>query len=271
MNSYALTLTYNGAGFSGFARQKDPAIITVQETLEQVLTTVLRLDAPVLTVCAGRTDAGVHARGQVLSFELDGPALDDNQRRQVLLSLNALTPASMSVKSIQLAKDGFSARFDAQSRQYHYYIYNHSSPPVFTKDFAWHVPKKLDIDIMQKAAQDLKGEHDFRSFCTAHSATEDKNTVRTIHGIDITKCTILGEEIVVICITGSAFLHSQVRIMVGTLQEIAAGKRSSNAIPQMLSALNREAAGVTAPAHGLMLYQVDYPESCFQEIGSSRD
>jgi len=263
MNSYALILSYNGADFSGFARQKDPAISTVQETLEQALTTVLRLDAPLLTVCAGRTDAGVHAREQVLSFELDGSMLDDNQCRLLVRSVNALTPESMNVKSIQPAKEGFSARFDAQSRQYHYHIFNQTYPPVFTKDFAWHVSKKLDLALMQQAAQGLMGEHDFHSFCTAQSVTDDKNTVRTICEIEVTKRTILGEELVIVSIVGSAFLHSQVRIMVGTLQEIAAGKRSSDDIPRILSARNREAAGVTAPAHGLMLYQVSYPEDCF--------
>ncbi|MCL2403785.1 MAG: tRNA pseudouridine(38-40) synthase TruA, partial [Coriobacteriia bacterium] len=220
MHTYMLSFSYEGADFNGFARQKEAHVVTVQETLEQALATVLRLEALPQTVCAGRTDAGVHALMQVLSFDLPGPALDVAQCSQIVRSLNAITPPSISVKGLRSVQAGFSARFDARSREYRYYIFNESRSPVFTKDFTWHVPKKLDLDALQCAANHLVGEHDFRSFCTSHSAPPEKNTVREIKTIEIFEQNTFGEDLIVIRIVGTAFLHSMVRIIVGTLQEV---------------------------------------------------
>jgi len=263
--SYALKLAYDGARFHGFAKQKDAHIATVQGALEEALATVLRLDSPLKTVCAGRTDAGVHALGQVVSFELPGEPLDAQARGSLVRSLNALTPESMSVRWLQAAKPGFSARFDAQSREYHYHLYNHPVPPVFTKDFAWHYPQLLDKFVMKQSIILLQGQHDFRSFCTAASALPGKNTLRTIHTFELFEHDIMGEDILTLRIIGNAFLHSQVRIMVGTVCEIAAGKREYSDLADILAAKNRAAAGITAPAHGLTLRQVIYPEKAIIE------
>ena len=267
MNSYALTLSYEGSEFSGFARQKDSSIITVQEVLEQSLATVLRLDELPLTVCAGRTDAGVHALAQVVSFDLPEEVFDSKHAIQLIRSLNALTPESMSIQAVKPARPGFSARFDAVSREYRYYIYNQSSAPVFTKDFAWHLPQKLDVELMKRAIFYLRGEHDFRSFCTAASAPPEKNTIRTISHLEVFEQEFFGEKLLTIRIVGDAFLHSMVRIIVGTLQEVSAGKRGVDDITSILAAGSREAAGMTAPAQGLTLYRVKYPQGNILDNG----
>ncbi|MCL2745589.1 MAG: tRNA pseudouridine(38-40) synthase TruA [Coriobacteriia bacterium] len=263
MNTYALTLSYEGLDFSGFARQKDDHITTVQGTLEQALATVLRLDTLPQTICAGRTDAGVHALSQVVSFELPGPGLDTTQCGQIVRSLNALTPASMSVRDLHLACGGFSARFDAISREYRYYIFNEPYPPTFAGGFAWHVPQKLNLDALRYAADYLLGEHDFRSFCTSSSAPAEKNTVREITTIEVLEHSFLGEQLITIRIVGNAFLHSMVRIIVGTLCEVAQGKRTPDDVLAILAAKDRSLAGQTAPAQGLIFHRVEYPAECF--------
>ena len=264
--SYALTLAYNGLRFSGFARQKDPAIVTVQETLEQALATVLRLDSPLQTVCAGRTDAGVHALNQVVSFELPEPIFDLEQCTQIIRSLNALTPPDISVKDLHPAKQGFSARFDALSREYRYYIFNKPYPPTFARDFAWHLPQNFDTTALKSATQYLLGEHDFRSFCTSASAPPEKNTMRKISNLDVIEQSFMGEELLVVRIVGNAFLHSMVRIIVGTLVEIATAKRVANEIPDILAAKDRTSAGQTAPAHGLTLHRVEYSKTALHNV-----
>ncbi|MCL2605888.1 MAG: tRNA pseudouridine(38-40) synthase TruA [Coriobacteriia bacterium] len=258
MSTYKLTLAYRGTDFSGFARQKDPAIRTVQEELEQALAIALRLDTPPHTVCAGRTDAGVHACAQVVSFSLD-VALSTEQCIQMVRSLNALTARDISVSDLRQAPDGFSARFDAISRKYHYRIFNQSYPPIFAADYVWHLAQSFDIAEMQTAANYLLGEHDFRSFCTSATAEVIDNTMRTVTGIEIVEEVHLGESVLAIKVTGNAFLHSMVRIIVGTLVEVGTGKRSSADIPTILAACDRTVAGQTAPAHGLTLYKVEYP------------
>lgn len=259
--TYVLTLAYNGTNFAGFARQKDARVTTVQGELETALATVLRLPEPPQTVCAGRTDAGVHALGQVVSFDLDDPtavALIDSDTRQVLRSLGALTPESMSILELSPAPSGFSARFDAVSREYRYRIVNRPAPPVFNAAFAWHVPQALDLEAMREAAGFLIGEHDFCSFCLAASATEDKNTVRTLSTLDITTEESLGEPLLVIRCVGNAFLHNMVRSIVGTLVEVGHGKRKPADLPDILAARDRQAAGQTAPAHGLVFHHVEW-------------
>jgi tRNA pseudouridine38-40 synthase len=261
-STFALTLSYKGANYSGFARQKDPVIRTVQETLECALTTVLRTDDPVLTTCAGRTDAGVHARAQVVSFnlpsELAGELSQPEELCKLMRSLNALTPSDISILDLRPVPLGFSARFDALSRTYHYRIYNAAQRPIFCADFAWHYPQKLNIPAMRTATIHLLGAHNFRSFCTAASAPADKNMIREIMHINISTENVFGEELVLIEVKGNAFLHSMVRILAGTLVQVGAGKSSPDDIPHILDAQDRSAAGQTAPAHGLTLYSVAY-------------
>jgi tRNA pseudouridine38-40 synthase len=253
----ALTVAYDGAPYSGFALQPDVA--TVQGTLEEALRTVLRRE--VETTGAGRTDAGVHARGQVVSFEAPPDEADDSSLRR---SLNALAAPHISIRDVRSARPGFSARFDAVSREYRYRIAMGDSPPVFTAPFAWWVKSDLDAEAMHAAASRLVGEHDFRSFCVAESA-EGKRTVREVLSLDVHTEDVLGEEALVVGVVGNAFLHSMVRVIVGSLVEVGMGRRSPEWIGEALEACDRASAGATAPAHGLTLWEVEYPESCWSE------
>ncbi len=253
--SLVLTVAYNGAAYSGFAKQKDEHLATVQGRLERALGTYFR--HPVETVCAGRTDAGVHALGQVVSCELEESELEAIAPSRLLISLNALTPDDISIKQVRVAEAGFSARFDAKSREYRYRIVTGPVPPLFLKDFAWWRRGELDVDAMREAAQYLIGEHDFKSFCKAASA-EGKTTMRRVDEITLARESQLGEECLVIKVVGNAFLHSMVRTIVGTLVQVGAGNRSPEWVAQVLEARNRNAAGETAPACGLTFWHVEY-------------
>jgi tRNA pseudouridine38-40 synthase len=249
--SIALTVAYDGEPFAGFARQ--PGLRTVQGRLEEALATALRRE--VLTVGAGRTDAGVHALGQVVSFDADGSEPLDSLAR----SLTALAGPAIVVRESRAARPGFSARFDAMSREYRFRIATGPVPPLFLSRFAWHVPAELDVLAMQVAAEHLYGEHDFRSFCVTESA-EDKNTVRRIEEIEIYPEEQLGEETLVVQVVGNAFLHSMIRVIAGSLVEVGTGRREPRWLGDALEARNRAAAGPTAPAHGLTFWHVEYPD-----------
>lgn len=253
MVTVALVVSYNGAQFSGFARQ--PGQLTVQGELESALSTLYRREIEI--TCAGRTDSGVHARGQVVSFELT--LLEWKQRSTYTLSrsLNALTHDDIAVRSLEKKPEGFSARFSATMREYHYFISVDAYVPLFMRDFSWHITRPLDIGAMKKAASYLVGEHDFKSFCTAASA-EGKSTNRFVESIDITETALYGEHLVVIVVKGNAFLHSMVRTIVGTLVAVGAGNRKPEWAKEVLAAKNRSAAGENAPAKGLVFWDVSY-------------
>lgn len=249
----ALTLSYNGGAFSGFAKQ--PGQLTVQGSLEDALKTIYR--HKVETTCAGRTDAGVHAIGQVVSFEITPEEWEERSPKKLVKSLNALTHGSVSVRSAQRKKADFSARFSAVSRTYRYFISTAPANPLLMSGFSWHVGKKLDIDAMREAARYLIGEHDFKSFCKAESA-KDKPTCRNIVSILFDECSIWNDDMLVITVTGNAFLHSMVRTIVGTLVAIGNGHHDPEWINEVLEARDRNAAGENAPACGLVFWSVDY-------------
>ena len=247
----ALTVSYDGAPFAGFARQ--PGQRTVQGSLEDALGVVCR--RPVETVGAGRTDAGVHALAQVVSFSARGDEPDDASMQR---SLNALVGEGIVVREVRHAREGFSARFDAVSREYRYRVTKGLVPPLFLRSVAWWVKKPLDIDAMRTGASHLIGEHDFRSFCVAESAVRQR-TVRRIEAIELVAEEHLGEECLVVRVVGNAFLHSMVRTLVGTLVEVGVGRRDPAWVVEVLAACDRGAAGPTAPACGLTLWSVEYP------------
>lgn len=250
-----LTLSYDGSGFSGFARQ--PGLATVQGRIEDALRTILRRD--VETVGAGRTDTGVHALGQVMSFEADG---DEPDLRSLQHSLNALARPGVVVTEVRRAPEDFSARFSAIGREYRYRIVPGTVPPLFLADRSWWVKATLDLGAMRQAAASLLGEHDFRSFCVAASA-EGKRTVRRLDLVEITPETQMGEHSIVIRVIGNAFLHSMIRIIVGSLVEVGSGRRDTGWLGDVLMARDRSAAGPTAPPGGLVLWHVEYPEECW--------
>ena len=249
----SLTVSYNGAPFCGFARQ--PKQTTVQGELEQALSLVFRRSVEV--VCSGRTDAGVHALGQVVSFDVTNEGLAGRNLRSLRRSLNALTHEDITVRAVEEREPGFSARFDAQWREYHYHICLDETPPLFMRDFSWFVHGGLDISAMKQAANYLIGEHDFKSFCMAASAV-GKPTCRNVHDISFSRETIMGEDILTITIIGNAFLHSMVRTIVGTLVMVGRGQRKPEWVQEVLEARNRTAAGENAPAAGLVFWRVQY-------------
>ena len=216
----SLLVSYNGEPFAGFARQ--PSQLTVQGSIEEALGLVFR--RPIETVCAGRTDSGVHARGQVVSFALSEEELAGRSEFKLLRSLNALTHEDISVKSVRRQKAGFSARFSCTMREYKYFICTDAYKPLLMKGFCWHIPKELDLEAMRAAAACLIGEHDFKSFCMAASA-EGKSTMRNVFSIDVAREDAWGESLVVITVKGNAFLHSMVRTIVGTLVAVGLRRR----------------------------------------------
>ena len=259
-HTLAMKVAYRGEAFSGFARQ--PEQLTVQGELERALEMLLR--RPVETTCAGRTDAGVHARGQVVSFEVyedELAEMDERDAQRVRFasfrrSLNAITHDDISVRSIWQAADGFSARFDAQAREYRYALAVDETPPVFMRDFAWHVGP-LDIVTMERASRCLIGEQDFKSFCRASSAV-DKPTCRNVMEVSFSEEERFGEQLVIVKVVGSSFLHSMVRTIVGTLVEVGRGRKPESWVAEALAACDRTAAGETAPAQGLVFWEVRY-------------
>lgn len=251
----ALRVAYKGAPFSGFARQ--PGQLTVQGSIEGALE--LLFHRLVETVCAGRTDAGVHAKGQVVSFTLTRDEWESRSSDKLLRSLNALTHDDISVVGLSPQDAGFSARFSATMREYRYFICVDPTPPLFMRDFSWHLPRNLDMQAMRTAASFLEGEHDFKSFCLAVSA-KDKLTHRFVERIAVEPLEQLGESFVVVRVRGNAFLHSMVRTIVGTLVAVGRGQRPPEWVQDVLAARDRSAAGENAPAQGLVFWQVEYGE-----------
>lgn len=247
-------LGYDGAAFSGFAEQ--PGLRTVAGEVRRALETFLR--RPVDLTCAGRTDAGVHAISQYVSIPAHEEELEI-ERRRWMRAMVALLPEDINLVEVYHAAPGFSARFDAHARTYTYRIATGDAPPLLTRGVTWWHRFPLDADAMDRAAQLLVGEHDFKSFCKMASAV-GKPTCRNVISVSFAAGSALGEEHIAFTIKGNAFLHSMVRTIVGTLVEVGAGRRSPEWVAEVLDACDRRAAGPTAPARGLCFMDVDYDE-----------
>jgi tRNA pseudouridine38-40 synthase len=245
MPRYKLTVEYDGGPFRGWQRQSEGA--SVQDALEAAARGFC--GEAVQVVAAGRTDAGVHAMGQVAHLDLVRATAPETLRN----ALNHhLRPHPVVVLEAALVADDFHARFSAKTRHYLYRIVNRRAPLTIEAHRAWHVPAPLDAEVMHEAAQRLIGHHDFTSFrsalCQAKSPvkTLDRLTVRRIGDrVEITACA-------------RSFLHHQVRNMVGTLKLVGDGRKPVESIEAVLAARERAAAGPTAPACGLYLVRVDY-------------
>lgn len=242
MATIRLDLAYDGTDFHGWARQ--PRHRTVEGEILRVLDRVLG-HAPRCSV-AGRTDAGVHAERQVVSFEADA----DPQRLASIL--NARLSPEIVVRCAQRARDGFDARFDAVSREYRYRIELGPVTDPFTGRYVWHRPKELSLTRMRAAAAALVGEHDFASFGRATSP--DGTTVRRLERLVVART---GDRIEITA-RADAFLRQMVRSLVGTLVDVGEGRIDPAAMPEVLDAGDRGAAGRVAPPHGLILRQVRY-------------
>lgn len=238
------TLAYDGTGFRGWAKQRDQR--TVQGELEAVLQRALGR-APRLSV-AGRTDAGVHARGQVVSFAI--PETTDLERLQ--RAVNAMLAPEVVVMDARPAPEGFDARRSATAREYRYRIDLGLWPDPFTARYVWHRPGSLSLAAMRAAARHLVGEHDFASFC--RRPPNGSSTVRRLERLAVTR---RGDRVEVFA-RANAFAHQMVRSLVGTLVRVGEGRRDPDEMPGVLAARDRSAAGPVAPANGLTLERVVY-------------
>ena len=248
MPRYRLVLEYDGAPFVGWQRQDNGA--SVQETLETAIHGFCGEEVAVMA--AGRTDAGVHALGQVGHIDLARDVAPDTVRDAV----NAhLRPAPVAVVEATLADPDFHARFDAIRRRYLYRIVNRRAPLALERGQAWRVPQSLDAGAMDEAAEALLGHHDFSSFRAREC--QAKSPLKTLDRLDVQR---LGEAVEVRA-EARSFLHHQVRIMVGTLAQVGLGKWRTRDVARALAAQDRTVAGPTAPAEGLCLVGVDYPPS----------
>lgn len=239
-----LTLEYDGTDFHGWQVQPDRA--TIQQALESALEKIL--GSRVRVQGAGRTDAGVHALGQVASCFCS----KEVEPRRLQKGLNALLRPQVTVKSVEAVDDGFDARRDARSRTYQYRIWARPWPSAFHGRYSWHVYAPLDLAAMECAAVYLEGEHDFSSFQAA--GCDAANPVRLIYR----SCFASEGELLLYNIEATAFLRHMVRNIVGTLAQVGRGEISATNFSEILGLRDRSRAGPTAPAQGLFLVAVNY-------------
>lgn len=245
MPRYKLIIEYDGTPFYGW--QKQDGLLTVQGVLEAAFSQYA--DTPIEVWCAGRTDAGVHALGQVAHVDL--PHARDVA--QIVRGINNLSlPHPVSILNAEEVGEDFHARFSAQARHYHYKICNRPGRTALDELRAWHLRKPLDIAAMQAAASHLIGHHDFSSFRS--NECQSKSPEKTLDVLTIAR----EGDWVDIHVSARSFLHHQVRIMVGTLVLVGQGKWNADDVKSALAAKDRTAGGTTAPAYGLYLTKVDY-------------
>jgi len=244
MAQYRLLLEYDGTDYHGW--QLQPNARTLQGELEAALATVLR--HPVRVAAAGRTDAGVHALGQVVTFRTEHVI----EPRELRKSLNALTPPDMAVHEIDVVADTFDARRHALARVYEYRLWTQPWRSAFWHRFTWHVPRALDVRAMRMAASVLAGEHDFSAFRAADCDSD--GAVRRVFHSGLTEA----EGLCVYRIEANAFLKHMVRAIVGTLVEVGTGQREAESVGETLASRDRGQAGQTAPPQGLVLTAVRY-------------
>ena len=242
-----LTVAYDGTHYAGW--QIQPDLPTVQAELEkawqQITGETVRLTA------SGRTDAGVHAWGQVVGVQTTSDLSVD----RLLRGLNAVLPENAVVREVVEAPANFHATHDALRKCYRYLIHNSAVRPLFDRPYVWHVPTQIDAEAMSRAGQGLVGRHDFASF--ESSGSERASTVRTVTRLEI----LVDREIpgrIVVEVEGDGFLYNMVRTIVGTLVEVGRGVRPESWPAEVLACRDRRLAGQTAPPQGLCLWQVDY-------------
>jgi len=249
-----LTLAYDGTGFRGWARQRDPSIRTIEGAVGANLERVLQ--EPVKLSVAGRTDAGVHARGQVASFTTASSVPPERVQK----ALNGALAPELVVVDAAYVPERFDARFSASAREYVYRIHEAALPEPFTARFVWHRTGHLAQGPMREAARLLVGERDFASFC--RHPGKDRSTVRHLRGLTVGR----QGDVLSIRAVANAFLHHMVRSLVGTLVGVGEGTLQAGAMPEIIDARDREAAGPPAPARGLTLERVYYGRQTSTEL-----
>lgn len=245
MKNYKMILSYDGSRYQGWQGQGN-----TENTIQAKVSAVLQrlTNESVHLQASGRTDAGVHAQAQVVSFQLE-----NKQDLSLLLrEMNRYLPEDIGILSLEEAPVRFHARLSAVSKVYAYRIWNTPEPDVFGRKYRYHLPAPLDAKAMKEAAHLLEGTHDFRSFCGL--SRFKKSTVRTVHRISIEQ----DGTVLTLRFHGNGFLNRMVRILAGTLVEVGLGLRTPESMSQVLEALDRSAAAGALPAHGLMLEAVYY-------------
>lgn len=243
MPQYRLDLAYDGSGFHGFARQ--PGQRTVQGDLEEAMS---RITGPVQFECAGRTDAGVHARHQVVTFHSDEPVEADRLAK----SLSKLLAPEIVVYRCAEVPTDFSARFSAKRRRYKYRVLNRPFPDPLRRFSSWHVPEPLDIGAMNESAGLLVGAHDFASFCRK---SEGRTTTREVLSAEWESAF---DDLLIFDVSATAFCHQMVRSIVAFTVDVGRGRIEPAATIEVLAARDRNAARGAAPACGLVLWEVCY-------------
>lgn len=242
----ALGIEYDGSRYYGWQRQRE--VPSVQRELEQVISSVA--DEPVELVCAGRTDAGVHATGQVVHFDV----AKERQLPAWTMGVNSRLPDDIAVRWVQPVADDFHARFSATGRRYRYLILNQRLRPAVLRRGLTQIHYPLDVAAMHSAAQSLIGEHDFSAFRAAQCQSRSPN--RNVTAVAV----VALDDFVVVEIAANAFLHHMVRNIVGSLLLVGRGEQPESFMAEVLASRDRNQAGMTAPAEGLYLVGVDYPD-----------
>jgi tRNA pseudouridine38-40 synthase len=248
MRTLKLTVAYDGTAYAGWQIQLGQR--TLQETFERAIATVT--GEPVRITASGRTDAGVHALGQVIGFRTECPLPSDILRR----ALNAELPRDVAVLDVAEAPEGFHATRDARRKRYRYVIDNGPVRDVFRRRYAWCYPAALDVEAMDRAARCLLGTHDFSSF--ESSGAERKTSVRTIYDIFVRRGDGAYSGMVLIEVEANGFLYNMVRAIVGSLIRVGRAAQAESWLAEVVAARDRRLAGQTAPPQGLFLVQVEY-------------
>lgn len=247
---YKALLQYDGSHFVGF--QIQPNGRTVQEEIGKALK-IMSKGHEIKLRSAGRTDSGVHAKGQVIHFDYPFYLPPEKMKR----ALNSLTTDELSFMDIEIVDESFHAQYSAQGKKYQYRIDIHKVSDPFKRLYVLHHPYRMNMEVLEAALQDIVGKHDFTSFCAAHSGKEDKT--RTVYEAKVEVDEVNGE--LIFTFRGDGFLYNMVRILVGTLLQIADGLRPPDNIKYLLEAKDRNQAGPTAAAHGLYLMETYYDKA----------
>ncbi|NNC79400.1 MAG: tRNA pseudouridine(38-40) synthase TruA [Acidimicrobiales bacterium] len=246
------TVAYRGSGFHGFAINED--VRTVAGDIEAALAKVVR--SPITITCAGRTDKGVHGKGQVISFDV--PDTFDLDPGRLTRSINQLCRPDIVLRDTSVAAPDFDARFSATWRRYRYQVLNSPDADPLRYDTTWHVPETLDLAAMNEAARPLVGTHDFASFCRRPKAAPGKPEHSLVRDVLAAEWREGADDVVEFWIQATSFCHQMVRSIVGTTVDVGLGRIDADAMPDILDAKDRDAAGRVAPPEGLTLWQVGY-------------